>query len=285
MSAAAIARTLKGQRTGSGWLIRCPCHDDRSPSCSISDGAAGRLLVHCFAGCDPTDILASLGGFQDNQVPDAAPARPPRPAADNSGRAVALWDEHRLAVGSRVEAYLRSRKLVLFPGLDLGFHPRCPRGPYEAREYLPAMLAPMRHIHDNRLTAVHRTFLTADGSSKAPGQAKMMLGDARDAAIKLNPDDQVTTGLGVCEGIETGLALIGRGWHPIWALASAGGIARFPVLDGIECLTIFADQDEPGLAAARTCADRWAFAGKEVRICTPHAGDWLDASQAAAGVR
>jgi hypothetical protein len=143
----------------------------------------------------------------------------------------------------------------------------------------------MRHIYDNRLTAVHRTFLSADGRSKAPGQAKMMLGDARDAAIKLSPDDQVTAGLGICEGIETGLALLDRGWAPIWALGSAGGISRFPVLDGIEALTIFADQDETGTAAARTCADRWAAAGREVRIATPHNGDWLDASEAAASGR
>jgi len=165
--------------------------------------------------------------------------------------------------------------------LELRYKDRCPRGSGDEREYLPAMMGPLRDIFTNEIVGVHRTYLTVDGKGKAPGQAKMMLGRSAGAAIKLCLDDEVTTGLGICEGIETGLALMGRGWRPIWALGSAGGIARFPALDGIECLTIFADQDPTGIAAAQTCADRWTAAGREVRIATPHHGDWLDASEAA----
>ncbi len=69
------------------------------------------------------------------------------------------------------------------------------------------------------------------------------------------------------------------GWRPIWAACSAGAIARFPVLPGIESLTIFADADDKGagLEAAWNCAERWRAARREVTIQCPPAGtDWHD---------
>lgn len=42
-----------------------------------------------------------------------------------------------------------------------------------------------------------------------------------------------------------------------------------PVLAGIESLTIFADDDVPGMKAARVCAERWTSAGREARISHP----------------
>lgn len=47
--------------TGTGrWYARCPAHEDRSPSLSVRD-AGDRVLIHCFAGCDPSDVLAAVG--------------------------------------------------------------------------------------------------------------------------------------------------------------------------------------------------------------------------------
>jgi putative DNA primase/helicase len=59
MSAETIARALGGRRYGSGFLVRCPAHDDRNPSLSLRDGKR-RLLVCCFAGCEARDVLAAL---------------------------------------------------------------------------------------------------------------------------------------------------------------------------------------------------------------------------------
>ena len=60
MSAAAIARALKGHRSGQGYVARSPAHDDRNPSLSIRDGDNGRLLVHCFKGCSSASVVAAL---------------------------------------------------------------------------------------------------------------------------------------------------------------------------------------------------------------------------------
>ena len=52
----------KARRSGDGWTACCPAHDDQNPSLSITDGADGRLLVRCHAGCLQEDVIAELKG-------------------------------------------------------------------------------------------------------------------------------------------------------------------------------------------------------------------------------
>lgn len=61
MRAAELLGRLDGARkTARGWTARCPAHEDRFPSLSVSDGERG-VLVHCWAGCQLDAICASLG--------------------------------------------------------------------------------------------------------------------------------------------------------------------------------------------------------------------------------
>ena len=53
---------LGGKWLGGKGMACCPAHDDQTPSLSLADGADGRLLLHCHAGCAFTDILAALRG-------------------------------------------------------------------------------------------------------------------------------------------------------------------------------------------------------------------------------
>lgn len=41
------------------WVARCPAHDDGSPSLAVT-AVSGRVLIHCFAGCESADIVAAL---------------------------------------------------------------------------------------------------------------------------------------------------------------------------------------------------------------------------------
>ena len=229
--------------------------------------------------------LAWLGITEGVRVPRAAPRRPApslreREAHDTTPFARRLWCEAGPAAGTLVETYLASRRLILEPGMPLRFHPACPRGwdadrraPVERR---PAMLALMTDPATGEPCGVHRTFLSADGHGKAPGpmSAKMMAGRA--GVVRLAPG-LVTAGLGIAEGIETALSVMqGFGWRPVWAATSAGTIQAFPVLPGIEALTIFADADDAGQAAAERCGPRWVAAGREAYIEAPQAGDFND---------
>jgi hypothetical protein len=55
-----LARLDHVRRKGDGWMARCPAHEDRNPSLSVSEGERG-LLVKCWAGCTVGAITAALG--------------------------------------------------------------------------------------------------------------------------------------------------------------------------------------------------------------------------------
>ena len=62
MKAQNILTKLEGVRkNGSGWQARCPAHEDRQASLSISTGDDGRTLLHCHAGCEPAAVVGKLG--------------------------------------------------------------------------------------------------------------------------------------------------------------------------------------------------------------------------------
>ena len=43
------------------FTARCPAHDDRGPSLSVREADDGRVLMHCFAGCDVHQIVTAVG--------------------------------------------------------------------------------------------------------------------------------------------------------------------------------------------------------------------------------
>lgn len=56
-----ILPKLEGVRDSGGkFTARCPAHDDRNPSLSVSE-RDGKILLHCFAGCSVEQVLAELG--------------------------------------------------------------------------------------------------------------------------------------------------------------------------------------------------------------------------------
>jgi hypothetical protein len=50
---------VKG-RNGS-WTACCPAHNDKGPSLAIRETEDGRVLIHCFAGCEALMIVQALG--------------------------------------------------------------------------------------------------------------------------------------------------------------------------------------------------------------------------------
>jgi hypothetical protein len=55
-----LALLPDAKRNGNGSLARCPAHEDHKPSLSISEGADGRTLLKCFAGCSVESICSAL---------------------------------------------------------------------------------------------------------------------------------------------------------------------------------------------------------------------------------
>ncbi|RUO97992.1 toprim domain-containing protein [Hyphomicrobium sp.] len=169
--------------------------------------------------------------------------------------ALAIWDRRKPVLGTKAEIYLASRGLKI-DRLDVGHV--LGWDPVES-----AMLALMTDPVTSIPRGIHRTFL--DGNARKLGR-KMLGGQG---VVRLSPDEDVSDALGICEGVEDGLALLISGWQPVWSATSAGALFRFPVLRAISCLTIFADRDRAGLDAARACAARWRASGSDAAIVVP----------------
>ena len=78
MSAQMLISRLTGVRnTGPDrWVAKCPAHEDRSPSLSITD-REGRVLLHCFGGCETEAVLGAVGlRFSDIMPERIGEARP-----------------------------------------------------------------------------------------------------------------------------------------------------------------------------------------------------------------
>lgn len=73
--AALDARGCRPKRTREGWSARCPAHEDRSPSLSVSEGDDGRCLVKCFAGCAHDAVVRALGLVESDLFADEPAGR------------------------------------------------------------------------------------------------------------------------------------------------------------------------------------------------------------------
>jgi putative DNA primase/helicase len=278
MSAArGLTKALGGRWCGSYGLARCPTHDDREPSLKVRDDAAklDGIDVHCFAGCSWQEVKGEL---QRQQLLTEPALDGGRRAVASAGRGV-VRDMSSVARPSpsgpddaqcRIDLTLRIwreavplkdtlglRYFTEVRGLHIGSLELDHAVRWHNREDM--IVALMTDPITGAPTGIYRTFLAKDATKIS----RRMLG--HQGVIRLSRGE-VTLGLGVTEGIEDGLAVLLSGWSPLWCATSAGGIERFPVLRGIESLTIFADVDQVGMRAAQVCASRWIEAGREARL-------------------
>jgi putative DNA primase/helicase len=189
--------------------------------------------------------------------------------ARNLQFAAEIWSAAVDLSGTIAAGYLAGRKLVLPEGISgrvLRFHPRCP---FDGRRG-PALLALYRHIHTDEPRGIHRRALTPDGRKIGKPLA---LGAKAGCAIKLTDHADVEHGLHCGEGVETTIAGMMLGFAPAWALGDTGNLRSFPVLAGVDALTILVDHDAnaAGQVAAAKCFDRWTAVGREVWSLVPDA--------------
>ncbi len=207
-NAQGITRALRGVWHGRYGTARCPAHDDRLPSLSISNGNDGRLLLTCYAGCSFREIIQALIriGLLGKQAYDHALSLSKQISADlkrakqKAERAKAIWQQSQPIKNTLAETYLRMRDITCDLPTDLRFYDKClhPSG-----GTLPALVALVKGAGS---FAIHRTFLKDNGCKTDQKPAKAMLGSVTGGGVHLsqaNPKHLV-----ICEGIETGLSLL-----------------------------------------------------------------------------
>jgi hypothetical protein len=251
---------------------RLPCptcnkgkRDDALAVTVEADGAAVWICHRCG------DRGSTRTGRIEGRGRPAEPTAPARQSLDKTERARRLIGTCDPAQGSLAETYLASRLIELPATAPLLFNAGAWHWP--SGSALPCMVAPIVPIDamdDAPAQAAHLTFIASDGQGKAQvDKARLYLGPKKGGVVKLTPDEEITTGLALTEGIETGLSAI-MADLPTWACLDSGNLADFPVLPGVEALTVVADYDQAGIDAAEAVARRWTDAGREVRILLPH---------------
>ena len=258
------------------WVARCPAHDDRDPSLSVSV-KGGRILLYCFAGCTPDEVLGAVGlTWKDLRggeswtwratFPSRAKPRPEpeTPTPDDLERWESLWD--RAKPGHPIlTRYLRARGLGLEPPPTL-------RVVYLRGE--PAMVA--RVEGPGGLQGLHLTTLEPDGRGRK--EKKLAKGSKpKGGAIRLYPLEEGQP-LALAEGIETALAVReATGW-PVWATIAAPFMKEVVLPGEANEVVIAADHDRAGIDAAHALARKLLREGRKVRLAVPpeEGEDWLD---------
>lgn len=108
------------KRAGGGYMVKCPCHDDKTASLSVGMGEKG-IVLKCMAGCDTGDIIRALGlTWRDLYTDEAqrtwAVAHPsggakPQPKAQNAPKAAPKSTETAPQTAKKTPADLTRLKI------------------------------------------------------------------------------------------------------------------------------------------------------------------------------
>jgi RecA/RadA recombinase len=57
-----VIEGMGARRVGDGkWKLRCPAHEDKTPSLDVTRGTGGKVLLICRAGCSVESVMSGLG--------------------------------------------------------------------------------------------------------------------------------------------------------------------------------------------------------------------------------
>ena len=277
------------RKNGHQLIGLCPFHQEQTPSFLVDPE---KQLYKCF-GCDAAgDVFNFIRAVERVSFPEALakltakagaslasskaplpctkPRRPDDTSTDDRHRRTALamrvWRSASDAADTLVQTYLQSRaiKIALPPAIRFGVLTHRSGGTW------PTMVALVSTGITDIPIGVHRTFLAPDGCGKASVKpAKMMLGPCGGGAVRLA---SFVSDLMVGEGIETCLSAMQATGRPAWAALSATGLRRLDLPDQVRRVTLLADGDTPGEAAALDAARRWKSQARRVQIARPPRG-------------
>jgi hypothetical protein len=287
-----------GRRQGRYWLVgdvrNTPGRSMfvRLSGPDFGPGAAGHWTdAASFEHGDLLDVIRESCGFVDFRdvadearrflsLPRAEPHRSPKSVctpvpAGSSEASRRLFAVSRPIRRTLVEIYLGNRGIEAVHDVRaLRFHPRCYYRPDEhsAIETWPAMIAAVTDV-SGVITGVHRTWLAADGSDKAPiDTPRRAMGSLLGHAVRFGAADEV---LAVGEGIETMLSLrCALPAMPVAAALSANHLAALLLPLTLRRLYIARDADASGDMALAALTERAEAVGIEALALSPRMGDF-----------
>ena len=247
-------------------------------------------------GGDPIDLIqGALGldkgeavrwGLQwlglDDNAPMARPRPPSKPveptAAEHrrAAKGTAIWQESEPIAGSLAEEYLRGRGITIPLPPSLRFHTGLAYWDTTAAkpvlvDEFPALVSAITVWPSREVTAIQCVYLNLETAGKADVESpKKTFGPAAGGAVRLAAHGPR---LALCEGVETGLSVLQAcPGLPVWATVGTAGFNNLIIPPGVAELTIAADGDEAGEAAALKAAQRFVAEVGRVLIARPTPG-------------
>ncbi|MBE0577946.1 toprim domain-containing protein [Devosia sp.] len=292
-----------GQRSGNYWLVG---DVDNSPGRSLyvrlegpesGPGAAGKWTDAATGEFgDLLDIIAHAGKLTEfRDVADEARRflslpRPERPKGIVDGQPAVRGSKeaarrlHAMTVpieGTIAERYLRHRGITDFRGCSaLRFHANCyyRDAANGITTQFPALIAAVTNT-SGELTGLHRTWLSPDGSDKAPVESpRRAMGQLLGSGVRFGiASDQPITVMAAGEGLETLLSLrMVASAMPMVAGLSSGHLGALLLPPGLQRLYMAGDADAAGRNGTGRLSQRAQALGIEVLSLRPRLGDFND---------
>ena len=193
----------------------------------------------------------------------ASPAVVAEPENNNREHALNLWNAASKA-GPIAATYLRSRGISIAAPGSIREMAALKHGP--SGQTMPCLIAAVQGP-DEKIIAVHRTYLSADFSAKAAvNPQKMALGSIKGGKVRLA---KAAPTLAVCEGIETGLSIQERYRLPTWCALGASNLPNMMLPAEVRRVVICADNGAAGIREADKAAARFEAEGRDVLIAQP----------------
>ena len=282
-----IARVLNGRRSGSGWLCRCPAHDDHNPSLSITE-RDGKTLVKCWGGCEQGAVIDALkrkGVWASKAFSASWERKPSSKSTAGPDRVRDPMKPWRNALAFRTASaahrYLANRGIEITASETLSLRCSSDQWHWPTQSRHPALLARVALADGSDLTS-HMTFLTHDGHKAALGdKTRLFAAGGKTAGGGVwfgvpSPESEFLIGEGI-ESTLSGMRIFDC--QAGCAALSANGIRALILPTAARRARIFADNDVlgQGVVAARDAARRWIIEGRAVVVSISEAlGDAND---------
>ena len=227
------------RRNGTGWMARCPAHEDRTASLSVTAGDDGRALLYCHAGCAVEAVTGAAG--------------------------IATADLFEPRDVSVTRTTPRRREVSAAPLLAANISPTL----YAIRGTDGEPVAV--HVRTDAPDGKRMTWRLPDGTSGLNGTA---LKDLPLFGSEHLPKWDTTRPVIVAEGEKATLALLEAGFRAVGTVTGAASAPSLAVLQSLRGhhLILWPDHDAPGAKHMRRIAERLDGIAGSLRVVT-----WPDA--------
>ena len=168
------------RRNGTGHMARCPAHDDKVASLSVTTGSDGRVLIKCFAGCAAEAVAESVGLKMKDLFPQTASSPPRNVSSRRSTAPITVADLARDKV--LPEEFLR--------GLGLEDRPDGVLIPYRLMD---GFLASRQRIRKALVAKEGSTWLPGDGAPVPYGRDRVQDAQERGYVVFIEGESDAAT--------------------------------------------------------------------------------------------